>query len=186
MADTVVSTLYPPMIETFQPAFLCQDSANVTFSLSSFNSIDEINFIHISISDNRNNENLLPNFKEWDVRFWKNQPPQGNEQSGVQEYGIFNGILCLPMPTFTNTVGRVTKGWITYDADRDKYMISIPPFLLDYGYEDSDNSSTTNEEQTEDNDNTNITLEENNKIWKNNRYYKICINIGVIFQNGLP
>lgn len=185
MADTVVSTLYPPMIETFQPAFLCQDSANVTFSLSSFNSIDEINFIHISISDNRNNENLLPNFKEWDVRFWKNQPPQGNEQSGVQEYGIFNGILCLPMPTFTNTVGRVTKGWITYDADRDKYMISIPPFLLDYGYEDNDNSLTTTTDNTESTNEGQT--EENNKIWKNNRYYKIQIRFdsspnSVIYQ----
>ena len=59
MADTLVNTLYPPVVETFQPAFVYTDSAVVTFSLSPFNSANDINYIHLSVVDQRNNENVL-------------------------------------------------------------------------------------------------------------------------------
>lgn len=130
MADTVVNTLYPPEVDTFQPAFDCKKSANITFSLSSFNNINDISFIHISIVDNRNNENVLSNFL-------KPSPVQIGIKEGTNEpvgqlYGISNGILYIEMPKFDNKTGRVTKGFVTYDANKDKYAVSIPPYILKY------------------------------------------------------
>jgi hypothetical protein len=61
MADTLVNTLYPPAVETFQPAFVYTDGPVVTFSISPFNAASDIKYIHVSVTDQRNNENVLTN-----------------------------------------------------------------------------------------------------------------------------
>lgn len=56
---TVLNTLYPPSVNSYLPAFPYDETAKILFSLSSFNSISEIEFIHISVVDQKTNENIL-------------------------------------------------------------------------------------------------------------------------------
>ena len=56
---TVVSTLYPPVVSTFQNAFVNTEDAVVYFTLSSFNSASEIKHVHVSCVNQLNNENAL-------------------------------------------------------------------------------------------------------------------------------
>lgn len=59
MAATLVNTLYPPTIDTFQDAFEYTDVAQVYFSLSPYNEITDIRRVHISVVNQLNNENAL-------------------------------------------------------------------------------------------------------------------------------
>ena len=56
---TVLNTLYPPSVNSYLPAFPYDENAKILFSLSPFNSISEIEFIHVSVVDQRTNENIL-------------------------------------------------------------------------------------------------------------------------------
>ena len=59
MANTLVNTLYPPQVETFQPAFKYTDDALVSFGISPYNAASDIQCAQISVVDQRNNENVL-------------------------------------------------------------------------------------------------------------------------------
>lgn len=59
MASTLISTLYPPVINTFMPAFVNTQPVYVYFSLSAYNSLTEIERVHISVQNQLNNENTL-------------------------------------------------------------------------------------------------------------------------------
>ena len=56
---TVVNTLFPPMVDTFMNAFPNTQDAVVYFSLSPFNSAKDIKHVHISLTNQLNNENAL-------------------------------------------------------------------------------------------------------------------------------
>lgn len=56
---TVLNTLYPPSVQTYMPAFKYNEPATIYFSISSFNSIQDIEYIHLSLVDQRTNENML-------------------------------------------------------------------------------------------------------------------------------
>ena len=62
MADVLNSNLYPPIIDTFMPAF-SGNSCKVYFELSDFNTSDDINLnlAQVSIRNQKNNENVLAN-----------------------------------------------------------------------------------------------------------------------------
>ena len=64
---TVLNTLYPPSVNSYLPAFPYDENAKILFSLSPFNSISEIEFIHVSVVDQRTNENIL--IRKEKVRF---------------------------------------------------------------------------------------------------------------------
>lgn len=59
MAATLVSTLYPPTIDTFQNAFVHTEAAKVYFSLSAYNEKTNIKRVHVSLVNQKNNENAL-------------------------------------------------------------------------------------------------------------------------------
>lgn len=59
MASTLVSTLYPPLVDTFMPAFINTDPPKVFFSLSPYNTEDKIKRIHVTLVDQTNNQNVL-------------------------------------------------------------------------------------------------------------------------------
>lgn len=60
MASTLVSTLYPPLVDTFMPAFVYTDDyAEVKFSISPYNTKDKIKYLHISVVDQTNNQSVL-------------------------------------------------------------------------------------------------------------------------------
>ena len=105
MADTVVSTLYPPELDTFQPAFVrpnneTKNNPIINFSISPFNSWESIAAIHVSVVDNKTNKNILKVKADGDNGNWVNR----------------NGIL------------RIKKGnsLITFDSDTKTGTIEIP------------------------------------------------------------
>ena len=120
MASTVVSTLYPPLVDTFQPAFIYTDSVLVTFSLSPFNSIADIKRVHVSVVDQRNNSNVLKGFlspKEQTI----------NSESTGKYYSIINGILIADLPVFENEEQTEEVGIFCYDPINDIYAVKIDP-----------------------------------------------------------
>lgn len=56
---TVLSTLYPPLIDTFMPAFPKTKSAVINFSISPYNSRASIKKLHVSVVDQRTNLSVL-------------------------------------------------------------------------------------------------------------------------------
>lgn len=58
---TTINTLYPPQIETFMPSFRYNESAEVWFNISSYDKdkIGLIQYIHVSMVDQRNNQNVF-------------------------------------------------------------------------------------------------------------------------------
>lgn len=56
---TALNTLYPPVISTFREAFIYDQDVRIYFSLSSYNSINDIERVHISLVNQKNNENAL-------------------------------------------------------------------------------------------------------------------------------
>ena len=46
---TVISTLYPPLVDTFQIPFLYTQDAEVYFTISPYNSYGEIKHLHITL-----------------------------------------------------------------------------------------------------------------------------------------
>lgn len=126
MAVTVINTLYPPLIETFQPAFLYDTNALITFSLSSFNSINDITNIHVSVVDQRNNANVLKTQKEP-----KRQKQNNTENTIDSYYGITNGLLIAEIPIFDKTnTAKQKKGLFQYDPIHNLYSIDLFPELL--------------------------------------------------------
>lgn len=56
---TVLSTLYPPLVDTFMPAFPKTESAVINFSISPYNNRDSITKLHVSAVDQRTNLSVL-------------------------------------------------------------------------------------------------------------------------------
>lgn len=56
---TVLSTLYPPLIDTFMPAFLKEGPAVATFSISPYNANNSITRIHVSLVSQQTNLNAF-------------------------------------------------------------------------------------------------------------------------------
>ena len=58
---TTLNTMYPPQVDTFMPSFCYNAPAKVWFNVSSYNEdlIDQIEFIHVSMVDQRNNINVF-------------------------------------------------------------------------------------------------------------------------------
>lgn len=67
---TQINTLYPPQVNTFMPAFArltktkdgnteIPSDAVVYYSLSPYNSTEDIHFVHVSVVDQKTNENAL-------------------------------------------------------------------------------------------------------------------------------
>lgn len=59
MASTLVSTLYPPQVDTFMPAFINTQSAEIKFSISPYNNLEDIKHLHITVVDNNSNQSVL-------------------------------------------------------------------------------------------------------------------------------
>ncbi len=147
MAVTMINTLYPPVIETFQPAFVCTESAPITFSLSAFNIIQDIKKIHVSVVDQRNNTNVLKGYLPVN-----NQVQSAEEETEANaKFCIVNGILIAEIPTFTDLIEKQQIGLFQYDPSRDIYAINIDPAWLNRG--------ETSEQAH----------------WNNNQYYQVQI-----------
>lgn len=148
MASTVVSTLYPPLIETFQPAFIYTDKAIITFSISPFNEISKIKSVHVSVVDQRNNANVLIG------NLTPTSQIVGNDDvESDLYYGITNGILIAEFPEFQDNPDTQTIGLFQYDPTHNLYAIHISPDWLN-------RSNNTNNSKG---------------YWNNNQYYQVQI-----------
>ena len=123
MAVTVVNTLYPPLIETFQPAFIYTKSVSITFSLSPFNAASDIQSVHVSVVDQRNNSNVLKTQIDAFIQ---------SEDTKQLYGGIINGIFIADFPEFNyDDTDKQRIGLFQYDPVNDIYAIDISPNLLD-------------------------------------------------------
>lgn len=101
---TTLNTIYPPQVDTFMPSFCYNESAKIWFNISSYDE-DEINlikYIHVSMVDQRNNENVFA--------------------------GTSNGTTVYPQYypiAFNNDNNK-----IGYDSNKGMYWLVIPPQIL--------------------------------------------------------
>lgn len=109
---TLVSTLYPPLIETFMPAFQDNESASVSFSFSPYNSLSEVQRIHISLVSQDTNQSA---FKTTDIK----SVPNGT--------AIINNIWIVPI------TGTNNNSYLKIDKENNTCTIKINPSYLKSG-----------------------------------------------------
>lgn len=109
---TVLSTLYPPLIDTFMPAFPYDGNAEVEFSISPYNSADSINYLHISLVNQKTNQNAF----EGSMRALR--PEDRRRLSGTS---LVNGIWIIPFQEIDN---------ILYNDENNLWHLTIPSALL--------------------------------------------------------
>ena len=102
---TVVSTLYPPLIETFMPAFPYNEEAPVTFSFSPYNSLNDIKKIHVSLVNQKTNQSAFKN------------------SYATSELKILNNIWIL-------NFSILGSKYLTVNQSNNTCIIKIPPALL--------------------------------------------------------
>lgn len=107
MASTLVSTLYPPQVDTFMPAFINTQAAPVYFSLSPYNNAEKINYLHVTVVDQKSNENVLQSSDLSQI--------SGNAGYALQVAQIIDGVLIIPF----------NSGYIGKDPETDLYGIQI-------------------------------------------------------------
>lgn len=102
---TVLSTLYPPLVETFMPAFPYEGPAPITFSISAYNETNSFNKIHISLTKQATNNSVLQNGTDLTIN--------------GEKIIIFNGIWILNK----NSQFITTRDGIVY-------TVNIPAAIL--------------------------------------------------------
>lgn len=107
---TVLSTLYPPLIGTFQPAFEYNDGPEITFTISNYNSFSQIQHLHISLVNQKTNQNVLAT----------NANNAISVPSGTY---LIDGIWIVPFNGFE-------KIFTYFDNNNNLYKIKIPNTIL--------------------------------------------------------
>lgn len=109
---TVLSTLYPPLVDTFMPAFPNEQSAVVHFTVSPYNSSYEIQYLHVTLVNQKTNKNAFSYEDNVEV-------PSGT--------ALINGVWIIP---FAETLNGDTNPYLQLDRDANYYTLYIPPSLL--------------------------------------------------------
>ena len=114
---TVLNTLYPPLIDTFMPAFPRDECAVVNFTVSPYNSSYLIHYLHVTLVNQKTNQNVLKNINR-----------VNNTDSA-----IVNGIWIIPF--------KETPNLLTMDREANFYTLKIPTSVLKNN--STSNSTTT-------------------------------------------
>lgn len=109
---TVLNTLYPPLIDTFMPAFPNTEEAIVHFTISPYNSSYEIQYLHVTLVNQKTNKNAFASESNLDT-------PAGT--------ALVNGVWIIP---FAETLDGNTNSYLQLDRDANYYTLYIPPSLL--------------------------------------------------------
>ena len=109
---TVLSTLYPPLIDTFMPAFPNTQMAEVHFTVSPYNSSYDISYLHITLVDQRTNKNAFATDANVET-------PSGT--------ALVNGVWIIPFNDYLE--GNVNP-YLDLNRDANNYTLYIPPTLL--------------------------------------------------------
>lgn len=145
MPGTLINTLYPPQIATFMKAFLNTESAVVKFSLSPYNEETDIKRVHVSVTSQKSNANVLKGnngvyvVEEGDFEFGDDGmyrisiPVSALSSSGWginQFYKIQLRFDCNDNPNDTNI------DWNSDNADQQKkqrdYMLSYQEYFSEW------------------------------------------------------
>lgn len=119
---TVLSTLYPPLIDTFMPAFAKEGPAKIQFTVPQYNSDKAISRIHVSLVDQYTNIKSFVNQRKFN--------------DTVTKEVILNGILILSM----------TSSYISLNEETGIYTLDIPLKINNQSIlaKDNSNFSTAN------------------------------------------
>lgn len=109
---TVLSTLYPPLIDTFMPAFPNNKPAEVHFTVSPYNSSYDIRYLHVTLVNQKTNKNAF-------ALEANTETPAGT--------ALINGIWILP---FSESLNGEINDYLVLDRDANYYTLYIPPSLL--------------------------------------------------------
>lgn len=113
---TVLSTLYPPLVDTFMPAFIYNESAYITFSISPYNEKKQIKYLHISLVNQQTNINCFAaSLGALSIE------EKTNEGRYRNTYTLRDGIWILPIND---------SDLVSYDEDLELYTVTIPNDLL--------------------------------------------------------
>ena len=107
---TILSTLYPPLIGTFQPAFEYNDGPEITFTISNYNSFSEIQHLHISLVNQETNQNAFA-------------INANNAISVPLGTYLIDGIWIVPFK-------RAQQIFTYFDNENNLYKIKIPATFL--------------------------------------------------------
>lgn len=103
---TVLSTLYPPLVDTFQSPFIYTDDAEVFFTISPYNSYKNIKKIHVTLVNQKTNQNVFAS------------------QSNISEIVLTNGVLIMPFDISDN------NPYLNGNHQDNYYTLRIPSSLL--------------------------------------------------------
>ena len=124
----VLNTLFPPTISTFLPAFVNTSSAIIYFSLSPYNSSSEIKRVHVSLTNQLNNETAFNNLNGIIFKDLK------QDSSGMYYIEIAPGDL--KNNTFNiNQFYKVQLRFDSYDGDNTSLITTeagVTQYLLEY------------------------------------------------------
>jgi len=109
---TLLSTLYPPLVDTFMPAFPNESRAAIDFSVSPYNSSYEIQYLHVTLVNQKTNKNAFGTDKDMNT-------PAGTT--------LINGVWIIP---FTELLAGDTNPYIKFDRNNNQYTLYIPPDIL--------------------------------------------------------
>lgn len=109
---TVLSTLYPPLIDTFMPAFPNVESAVVHFTVSPYNSSYEIQYLHVTLVNQKTNKNAFGTDTDLET-------PAGT--------ALVNGVWIIP---FAETLNGNVNPYLELNREANYYTLYIPPSLL--------------------------------------------------------
>lgn len=108
---TVLSTLYPPLVDTFQSPFMCtkdeEEKAEIKFTISPYNSYKEIKKIHVTLTNQRTNQNVFAS---------------SNPNSKADKTVLTNGVWIVPF--------NLTNNYLSGSHAKNTYTLTIPKNLL--------------------------------------------------------
>ena len=116
MAGNLINTLYPPIADTFMPAFVNDEDAYILFSLSPYNSQRDVKRIHVTLTDQKTNHKVLDNRNDTENKIF-----------------IDDGIMILDIND------------AAYDSESGLYKITISPLLLKQEFRPSGGEDTSPE-----------------------------------------
>ena len=184
MATNMVNNLFSPQVETFQPAFIYNTSPNISFSISPFNTAADIRYLHVSVIDQRNNENALVGLLPQAYNANDAIAPEYFQTNGNNGYGLINGILIIDFPS---NIDKIQPGeLIQYDRKTDKYVVSIPTNILRQDKKVKiDNPIYDTTQFGEDGSPVLISATQDTKYFNVGQYYKIQLRFDSCTEENL-
>lgn len=109
---TILNTLYPPLIDTFMPAFPNTDMAVAHFTVSPYNSPYDIQYLHVTLVNQKTNKNAFSTEANTET-------PAGT--------ALINGIWIVP---FTESLNGEQNPYLDLDKINNYFTLRIPRGLL--------------------------------------------------------